>query len=72
MIEIPYERLSPEILRAVIEEFILREGTDYGLLEYSLDDKVSQVEKQLKHGKAVIMFDEESESCTLLVKNRSL
>ena len=40
MIEIPAERLSAEVLRAVIEEFILREGTDYGSYEVSLEDKI--------------------------------
>ena len=65
-IEIPPEQLSPDILDAVIEEYISREGTDYGLQEYSLEQKVNQVKRQLQTGRAVIAFDPGSESCTLL------
>ena len=32
-IEVPREKISGEILSALIEEFILREGTDYGAVE---------------------------------------
>ena len=38
MIEIPVDRLSAEVLNAVIEEFILREGTDYGVQEAGMDN----------------------------------
>ncbi len=37
---IPYQMLSPEALRGVIEAFITREGTDYGAQEVALDTKV--------------------------------
>ena len=50
MIEIPYTRLKADTLQAVIEEFILREGTDYGAHEISLDDKRAQVRHQLDKG----------------------
>ena len=36
---IPIERLSPEAIQGVIEEFILREGTDYGEKETSMETK---------------------------------
>ena len=65
--EIPFERLEPEILRNVVEEFVTREGTDYGH-EYTLDDKILQVMKQLQSGRAKILFDEETESCTIVVR----
>ncbi len=67
-IEIPPEQLSEDILQAVIEEFITREGTDYGLQDYSLEQKVQQVKRQLESGRAVIAYDPGAESCTLLVK----
>ena len=44
--------LEPDTLRAVIESFVLREGTDYGVRETSLEDKVAQVLKQLRRGEA--------------------
>ncbi|HAS48820.1 MAG TPA: hypothetical protein DCS33_05965, partial [Gammaproteobacteria bacterium] len=47
---IPYQELEAETLRAIIEEFISREGTDYGAHEYSLEQKVQQVRNQLERG----------------------
>jgi hypothetical protein len=56
-IEVPYGELSAELLHAVIESFVLREGTDYGEREFSLEDKVGRVISQLKRGEARILFD---------------
>lgn len=70
MIEIPLDRLSPEVLRGVIEEFILREGTDYGVQESSLDNKIAQVRRQLGRGDVLITFDPVTENCTLLTKHQ--
>ena len=58
--------LEPDTLRAVIESFVLREGTDYGLHETSLEAKVAQVLMQLRRGEAHITFDPASESVTLV------
>ncbi|MGS2722248.1 YheU family protein [Porticoccus sp. GXU_MW_L64] len=68
MLEIPPERLSPDVLQAVLEEFINREGTDYGVEERSLESKVSQLRTQLARGEVVICFDQESQSCSLLTR----
>ena len=68
-IEIPPGQLSEDVLQAVIEEFITREGTDYGLQDYSLEQKVLQVKRQLDSGRALIAYDPVTESCTLLVKD---
>ncbi|MDA3918934.1 MAG: YheU family protein [Deltaproteobacteria bacterium] len=65
-LKIPYDQLNPETLHGVIEEFVTRDGTDYGEFEVSLDAKISQVLGQLKSGKAVIVFDQESETCNIL------
>ncbi|MDG1818662.1 MAG: YheU family protein [Porticoccaceae bacterium] len=70
MIEIPADRLSSEVLRAVIEEFILREGTDYGSYEVGLEDKIDQVKGQLKRGDVLITFDPATENCNLLTRNQ--
>ena len=53
---IPYDQLSPEALQGVIEEFVTRDGTDYGEIEVSVETKINQVLNQLKSGKAVIVF----------------
>jgi uncharacterized protein YheU (UPF0270 family) len=59
--------LQPDTLRAVIESFVLREGTDYGVHETSLDDKVAQVLIQLRRGEAQITFDPATESVNVVV-----
>jgi uncharacterized protein len=63
--EIPYLELSEEALRGVIEEYISREGTDYGEHEYSFEDKIEQVKRQLKQGEVKLNFDPDSQSCNL-------
>jgi len=65
-VKISYDQLSPEALQGVVEEFVTRDGTDYGEVEVPLDTKISQVLGQLKSGKALIVFDQESETCNIL------
>ena len=62
---IPHHMLSPEALHRVIEAFVTREGTDYGVQDISLATKVLQVRQQLDAGTAVIVYDQETESWTL-------
>lgn len=52
-LKIPYDQLSPEALHGVIEEFVTRDGTDYGEHEIPLETKISKVLSQLISGKAV-------------------
>ena len=66
-IVVPYTELSPEALRGVIESFVLREGTEYGERDVSLEDKVAQVTRQLRRGEAQIVFDPETESIDVVV-----
>lgn len=68
-LEIPTERLTAEALQAVIEDYITREGTDYGHQDFTLEQKVAQIQQQLQSGSAVIAYDTETETCTLLTKN---
>jgi len=65
-IEIPLAELSDGALRGVIESFVLREGTEYGARDYSLDEKVGHVLSQLQRGEARIVFDPEAHSVTIL------
>jgi uncharacterized protein len=59
--------LEPDTLRAVVESFVLREGTDYGEHEALLEDKVAQVLTQLRRGEAHITFDPGTESVNMVV-----
>jgi len=67
-IVIPHTELSGEALRGVLESFVLREGTDYGEREVSLDQKVAQVLRQLERGEAQIVFDAALESIDIVVR----
>jgi uncharacterized protein YheU (UPF0270 family) len=69
-VEVPYGELSAELLNAVVQSFVLREGTDYGEKEFSLEDKVARVISELKRGEAKILFDPGSESVTIAVRKR--
>jgi uncharacterized protein YheU (UPF0270 family) len=57
--------LSADALRGVIEAFVTREGTDYGIQEVPLATKVAQVQHQLDAGTAVLVYDEDTDSCTI-------
>lgn len=70
-IEIPFDRLSEGAQRGVMEEFVTREGTDYGHTEVSLDDKVLAVRRQIERREVVLLFDPKTERVNL-VTTRSL
>ena len=70
-VEVPYTELPADLLHAVVESFVLREGTDYGAREFSLEDKVARVIAQLKGGEAKIVFDPESDSVTIMPAQRN-
>lgn len=65
--KIPHRSLSEAALHGVVESFVLREGTDYGQRDHSLEEKVAAVMRQLDRGEAVIAFDPETESVSIVV-----
>lgn len=65
-VELSPDQLSPEALRGLIEEFVSREGTDYGHADRSLESKVADVRRQLDRGEARIVFDLGSESASIV------
>jgi len=67
---VPHTELDADLLRSVIESFVLREGTDYGEREISLADKVARVIRQLEHGEAQIVFDPQTESVDIVAVRR--
>ena len=66
-VAVPHTELSPEALRGVIESFVLREGTEYGEREFTLEEKLAHVMHQLERGEAQIMFDPVSSSVGIVV-----
>ena len=65
-IRVPLDRVETSQQRALVESFILREGTDYGLHEKTHEHKVAQVMRRLQNGTAHIVFDLRTESFTIM------
>ena len=65
---IPLSSLSEDILDNIINEFVLREGTDYGLENIQLTTKQAEVKQQLKDGTAVIVYSELHETVNIMPK----
>ena len=68
MIEIPPQRLPAQVLDALLEDFVLREGTDYGEREVAMAEQVARARRQLAAGEVVIVWDEQLETCNLLTR----
>ncbi|MER1431038.1 YheU family protein [Enterobacter hormaechei] len=66
---IPWQDLSPETLDNLIESFVLREGTDYGEHERSLEQKVNDVKRQLKSDDVVLVWSELHETVNIMPRN---
>lgn len=64
---VPHTQLSADALRGVVESFVLREGTDYGEKDFSLEQKVAHVMRQLERGEARVIFDLTSETVDIVV-----
>ena len=67
-VEVPHTELAPETLRAVVESFVLREGTDYGAQDVPFDRKVADVMRQLERREAVIVYDPGTDSVDIVVR----
>lgn len=65
---IPWQDLEEETLINIAESFILREGTDYGEEELSLQHKTQNLLTKIKQGEALIIWSELHESID--IKNK--
>jgi Uncharacterized protein conserved in bacteria len=66
---IPWQQIDPDTLTNLIESFVLREGTDYGLQERSLTQKVEDVRRQLASGEVVLVWSELHESVNIMPRS---
>lgn len=67
---IPHRELTPEALQGIIEEFVSREGTDYGETEIPFETKVAQVKRQLDFGHCFILYDTELGMVSIVGKDQ--
>lgn len=66
-VEVPVDAIAPDVLQALLEEFVTRDGTDYGERERSLEEKVATLRASLARGDARIVFDPATESVTVVL-----
>ena len=66
---IPWQQIENETLENLIKEFVLREGTDYGEIECSLQNKIEQVKTLLRTGEATVVFSELHETVDIKLRN---
>ena len=67
-VEVPYLDINPETLRNMIEEFVSRDGSDWGEAGGSMEDKIKQVLRQFESGKIKVVFDLTSQSANIVSK----
>ncbi len=63
--QVPYSLLSPTALRAVVEEFVTRDGTDHS----AVGQRIDAIMKQLTSGLLELHFDDDTGSCNLILKS---
>jgi uncharacterized protein YheU (UPF0270 family) len=67
---IPHEKLSPEALNGLIEEFVTRPGTDTGYTKNTLQQNVDMVKRQLKRGDILVVYDEGTQTANVIPKEK--
>jgi uncharacterized protein YheU (UPF0270 family) len=67
-VEVPYLDINPETLRNMIEEFVSRDGADWGEAGGSMEDKIKKVLRQFESGKIKVVFDLTSQSANIVSK----
>jgi len=67
---IPLNAISDIALQGIIEEFVLREGTDYGSQSFSFHEKIAMVRQQLQHGSILLVFSELHQTVNLIPANQ--
>lgn len=66
---IPPSSLGPETLTNLLQDYITREGTDYGEVELTLEEKLDILRPQVLNSRVLIIYDESSGSFTLMPAN---
>jgi len=67
---VPFNKIPSTTLVNLIKEFVLREGTDYGLEDASIEQKIEDVKRQLEQGTVVIVYSELHETINILPKQQ--
>jgi uncharacterized protein YheU (UPF0270 family) len=63
---VPMERINPDTLRKMVEEFVTREWSELADVGFTFEDKIEQVIQQLRDNKIKVVFDLTSETCNIV------
>ena len=64
--DIPLDRIKPDTLRRMVEEFVTRDWSELADSEYTMEEKVDQVLQQLHDKRARIVYDSTTESWNVI------
>ena len=65
-VNVPWSKLEPCVLNALLEEFATRDGTDYGEIECQLQQKIDQLRAKLNSSQLFLLYDGDSEEWDLV------
>jgi uncharacterized protein YheU (UPF0270 family) len=65
-VDVPLDRINPETLRKMVEEFVTREWSDLSDSDCTFEEKIEQVIQQLKDNRIKVVFDLTSETCNIV------
>jgi len=65
-VDVPLDRINPETLRKMVEEFVTREWSDLADADCTFENKVEQVFQQIKEKRIKVVFDLTSETCNIV------
>jgi hypothetical protein len=68
---VPFEQIPKDLLDKLLDSFISREGTDYGEIELTIEEKRDRLKSLLKQKEVFIAYDGESETFNLLSKQEA-
>ena len=67
MLQILPKDISKEALEGIIQAYVLREGTDYGVQAHTFPEKCLQVMDQISRGEVKLWYDEVTQSVELVL-----
>jgi hypothetical protein len=71
-VDLPLDRINPDTLRNMVEEFVTREWSEMSDAGYSLDEKIEQVIQQLNTDKAKVVFDLTTGTCNIVLVDKKV
>jgi len=65
-VDVPFEQISQDALRKMIQEFVTRDGADWADVGCALEDKIEEVLRQLRDKKVKVVYDLTSQTANIV------